>query len=126
MPLDENVKNRAPSNKANWLPRASARLSTLHPDQMMGRNFIENPIRPLLIQPRKRVRAFYAVIIGARRSYVKGGALASNGFNHLSRVSLLLEEGRGNLLCLAGLANFSSVNGKPDMVVALWQFGCGD
>ena len=74
------------------------------PDQVMRGHFLQQPVGALFIKTVERVRALDAVVIGARRSYVKGGALASNGFDHLSRVSLLREERRGNLICLAGLA----------------------
>jgi hypothetical protein len=66
-----------------------ALLPTSQPNQMMRGDFIEDPIRPLLVQPLKRVRAFHAVVIGARGSYVNGGSLASDLFDHFGRGALL-------------------------------------
>jgi hypothetical protein len=40
------------------------------PDDVMSRDFFEEPIGALLIQPIERDRAFHAVVVGAGRSYV--------------------------------------------------------
>src|SRR5262249_31566765 len=67
------------------------KASVSEPNQVMCRDFVQQPIRPLLVQPLERVRALDAVVIGARRSYMQRRSLGTQLREQFRRVSLFLE-----------------------------------